>query len=204
MTTHLPQGITPDELHDAVRDRYSAVADAPTGAHGFPVGRAFAEAVGYPATLLATMPSDAADAFAGVACPVPYAALQPGEAVLDLGCGAGLDSLYAAQQVGPSGRVIGIDFAPAMVARAHTSTTAAGLATIIDSRVSDGTALPLATASIDAVLVNGIFNLNPAKDAVLAEVARVLKPSGRLVAAEIILTAPLPPGEGDRLDDWFR
>lgn len=204
MTTQLPQGITPDALHDAVRERYSAVATAPTGEYGFPVGRAFAAAIGFPATLLATVPPDAADAFAGVACPVPHAALQRGETVLDLGCGAGLDSLYAAQQVGPTGHVIGIDFAPAMVARARASAAAAGLAAVIDSRVGDGAALPLANASVDAVVVNGIFNLNPAKDALLSEVVRVLKPDGQLVAAEIVLTAPLPPGEGDSLEDWFR
>jgi arsenite methyltransferase len=200
----LPDGLTADEVRAAVRDRYSAVAAGPAGEHGFPVGRPFAEAVGYPAILLATVPADAADGFAGVACPVPHAELEPGETVLDLGCGAGLDSLYAAQQVGPTGCVIGIDFAPAMVARARASAVAAGLAAVIDSREAEGTALPLVAASVDAVVVNGIFNLNPAKDAVLAEVARVLKPGGRLVAAEIVLTAPLPPGEGDTLDDWFR
>lgn len=203
MPNVLPDGMTPDAVRAAVRDRYSQVATTPTAEFTFPVGRAFAEAVGYPPDVLASLPPAAAAAFAGVACPVTHAELTPGETVLDLGCGGGLDSLYAGRCVGPRGRVIGVDFAPAMVARAQQSLVDAGVPWV-EARLGDGSRLPLPDAGVDAALVNGIFNLNPDKQELLTEVYRVLKPGGRLVAAEIILTAPLPPEEGHSLDDWFR
>jgi arsenite methyltransferase len=199
----LPDGLTPEAVQAAVRERYGAVATDPGRGFTFPVGRAFAAAVGYAPELLAALPADAVEAFAGVACPVPHAALQPGETVVDLGCGAGLDSLVAGLAVGPSGRVIGVDFAPEMVERARRAAQAAQMAQI-DVRLVDGCALPLADATADAVVVNGIFNLNPDKAGLLREAWRVLRPGGRLVAAEITLTAPLPPEEGHSLDDWFR
>jgi arsenite methyltransferase len=200
---HLPDGLPADAIVAAVRDRYSQVGTDPTQDFTFPVGRGFAEAVGYPVALLESLLRDAADAFAGVACPVPHANLVPGETVIDLGCGGGLDSLYAGRSVGPGGHVIGIDFAPAMIARAQQSLAEARMPWG-EARLSEGSRLPLPDASADAVIVNGIFNLNPEKAALLAEVFRVLKAGGRLVAAKIVLTAPLAPDEGHSLDDWFR
>jgi arsenite methyltransferase len=199
----LPDGLTADEVETAVRDRYSQVGANPAQDFSFPVGREFAAAVGYSVDLLDRLPRDAAEAFAGVACPVPHADLAPGETVVDLGCGGGLDSLFAGSCVGPSGEVIGIDFAPAMVERAQRVFAAAGLSNV-SAKLTDGQTLPVADDTADAVIINGIFNLNPKREALLAEVYRVLKPGGRLVAAEIVLTAPLPPGEGRTLDDWFR
>ncbi|HLZ68762.1 MAG TPA: methyltransferase domain-containing protein [Dehalococcoidia bacterium] len=201
--SQLPDGLSPDAVQAAVRERYSGVAAEPARDFGFPVGRAFAEAVGYAPELLAALPAEAAEAFAGVACPVPRAELHPGETVVDLGCGAGLDSLLAARAVGETGHVIGVDFAPQMVERARRVANVARMPQV-EIRLADGCALPLADESADAVLVNGIFNLNPDKTALLREAGRVLRPGGRLVAAEIILTAPLPEGEGHSLDDWFR
>jgi len=200
--TQLPDGMMAGGVLAAVRERYSAVAEQPAAGHGFPVGRAFAEAVGYPPSLLDTLP-DAATAFAGVACPVPHAGLISGESVVDLGCGSGLDSLFAARFVGPIGHVLGVDFVPAMIARAQRVIAEAG-AENVEARLADAGALPVESKSIDAVIVNGIFNLNPDKRALLSEVFRVLRPGGRLVAAEIALRAPLPEGEGRTLDDWFR
>ncbi len=201
--SQLPEGMTAAAVQAAVRDRYGQVASTPEQGFTFPVGRQFAEAVGYPVELLNSLAPDAADAFAGVACPIAQAELAPGETVVDLGCGAGLDSLYAARLVGPKGCVIGLDFAPEMVARARAAASAAGAATV-DIRLTDGTSLPVDDATADVVIVNGIFNLNPDKDALLAEVLRVLRPGGRLVTAEIALSGPLPEGEGHTLDDWFR
>jgi SAM-dependent methyltransferase len=203
MTVQLPDGLTAEEVRAAVRERYGQVAETPERGFNFPVGRAFAEAVGYPAAWLDTLPPGAAAAFAGVACPVPHAQLVPGETVIDLGCGAGLDSLYAARFVGASGHVIGLDFSPEMVERARRTLAGAREAPV-EVRLTDGVTLPVADGTADAVLVNGIFNLNPDKARLLAEVHRVLRLGGRLVAAEIALTAPLPDGEGHTLDDWFR
>src|SRR5579875_1235379 len=110
--TDLTRLFPPEAIRAAVRERYSEVAREPERGYNFPVGRAFAEAVGYPAALLDALPSEAWAAFAGVACPVPAADLRPGERIIDLGCGAGLDTLVAARAVDPDGEVIGLDISP--------------------------------------------------------------------------------------------
>jgi SAM-dependent methyltransferase len=191
-----------DLLRRAVRDRYARVATEPDTPHGFPVGRAFAEAIGYPTTLLDRLPGAAAS-FTGVGTPVEAARLQPGETVLELGCGAGLDTAWAAPRVQPGGKVIALDMAQPMVEAMARNTRQAGIEGILPL-VALADALPLSSDSVDAVLVNGIFNLSPDKAAVLREIRRVLRPSGRLVASEVALTRPLKPGEASTLDDWFR
>jgi arsenite methyltransferase len=123
--------------------------------------------------------------------------------VLDLGCGAGLDSTWAAGEVQPDDRVIALDMAWPMVKTLQANIRLAGARGVLPI-VAEAEALPLPDASVDVVLVNGIFNLSPDKSAVLREVRRVLRPSGRLVAAEVALTRALAPGEADALDDWFR
>ena len=198
-----PLGLTPEQLRAAVRDRYAAVAANPEGSYAFRVGRDFAEALGYPADLLDSVPADAVDAFTGVATPILRAELQPGEAVLDLGCGGGLDLALAARAVGPGGRAIGVDMADTMVERATSTMHALGYAWA-EARVGYAEALPLADASLDCVVANGILNLAPDKSVVLAEIARVLRPSGRLVLAETTLRYELPPDTVQDLEDWFR
>jgi arsenite methyltransferase len=199
----LVQRLGADRLRRAVRERYDAVADDPAGSYGFRVGRQFAEALGYPPELLDRLPTSSVERFTGVATPVYGAVLQPGEHVLDLGCGAGVDTIVAAEAVGPAGRVIALDFAEAMVRRTHMSVAALGLEHVAVCQ-GDAEALPLATGSIDCVLVNGLFNLAPDKSQVLTETARVMRPGGRLVAAETVITRPLDAGELTSLDDWFR
>lgn len=186
-----------------MRDRYNAVASEPTAAYGFQVGRAFAEALGYPAALLDQLPPASVARFTGVATPVYAAALRPGEWVLDLGCGAGLDTIVAAQAVGPTGRVIALDFAAAMTCQTSAAVAALQLEQVTVCQAS-AEALPLPSASVDCVLVNGLFNLAPDKQRVIAEAARVTRPGGRLVAAETVLTRPLAESELSSLDDWFR
>ena len=186
-----------------MRERYEAVATDPTAPANFRVGREFAEALGYPADLLARLPPESVDRFTGVATPVFAAGLQPGERVLDLGCGAGVDTAVAAEAVGTAGCVVAVDVAAAMTRQ--TAQTAAALAlTQVAVCQAGAESLPLPSASVDCVLVNGLFNLAPDKAAVLAEVARVTRPGGRLVAAETVLTKPLADDELSSLDDWFR
>jgi arsenite methyltransferase len=184
---------------DAVREAYSAAARDPEGAHPFAVGRELAEGVGYPADLLERLPGSALDAFTGVSAVGVEAEVRPGDRVLDLGCGAGLDSLIAAWRTGPGGRVLGVDFSEDMLRRARDTaadTSNADLARTAAER------LPLADGSVDAVLVNGIFNLNPARAAIFGELARVVRSGGRVHAAELILREPLQ--EEDRTDaGWF-
>jgi SAM-dependent methyltransferase len=190
------------EIRSKVREAYTAAADRPGEKHPFPIGRAFAESLGYPATLLDTLPSQSVDAFAGVSNVSLFAEISEGTTVLDLGCGAGLDSLIAARRTGPSGKVIGIDFSAVMLERARQSAKAANIENA-QFEQADAEQLPVAAASVDVALVNGIFNLNPAREAIFKELARVLKIGGKLFGAELILGRTLPPNVNQTAADWF-
>lgn len=196
-------GLGTEELRAAVSERYGQVASEPGGEFNFPVGRAFAEALGYPIELLDTLPAAASRSFTGVAYYHPWSALKPGEAVLDLGCGAGLDLLIEATTVGAAGQVCGVDVAGPMVQLARANATDAGLSNkeVIQSPVEH---LPLESASFDLVTANGIINLAPEKEQLASEIARVLRPGGRFVAAEIVLREEVPASERATLADWFR
>ncbi len=174
------------ELRDQVRRVYSAAAGNPDGKHPFPVGRRFAVSLGYPPDLLETLPATAADAFCGVSNVAVFARIPPGAAVLDLGCGAGLDSLIAARRTGPTGKVFAIDFSETMLDRARQAAASCRAANI-EFRQADAEAIPLEDASVDVALVNGIFNLNPAREAIFHELARIVRPGGELYGAEIIV-----------------
>jgi arsenite methyltransferase len=191
-----------EEIRDKVRGTYSAVAERPQGRHAFPVGRAFAESLGYPAELLEKLPSVAVDAFAGVSNVSIFADIPEGCTVLDLGCGAGLDSLIAARRVGPRGKVISVDFSPSMLARARRAIAEAGVRNV-EVWEGDAERLPIADREIDVAIVNGIFNLNPARDAIFHELAQVVRPDGTAYAAELILSRPLPPETRTSETDWF-
>lgn len=189
-------------LREIVCRAYSAAAEQPQEKHAFPVGRQFAESLGYPAELLAGLPSVACDAFAGVSNVSVFAALPVGATVLDLGCGAGLDTLIAAQRVGSAGKVIGVDFSEAMLARARNGVVESGT-TNVDLRLADAEQLPIRDGEIDVALVNGIFNLSPARDAIFNELARVVRRGGAVYAAELILSQPLPCETRASEKDWF-
>lgn len=193
---------SPAQLREMVCGAYSAAAEQPQEKHAFPVGRQFAESLGYPAELLASLPGVACDAFAGVSNVSLFADLPVGATVLDLGCGAGLDTLIAAQRVGSTGKVIGADFSEAMLARARDAVVESGT-TNVELRQADAEQLPIRDAEIDVTLVNGIFNLNPARDVIFHELARVVRRGGAVYAAELILSQPLPPETRAREQDWF-
>lgn len=186
---------TPDSLRDRVRAAYSAAAFEPGSRHPFPVGAEFAASVGYPKEALATLPQAAA-AFAGVSNVALQAPLRPGMTVVDLGCGAGLDARIAAERVSPGGRVAGVDFSLEMLRRARPGGGAHFLQAAAES-------LPFRDAFADMVLINGLLNLNPYRERILREVARVLKPGGALFGAELILMEPLPDELKSGEDNWF-
>lgn len=188
-------------LRSAVERAYSAAADHPRDKHAFPVGRAFAESVGYPPELLADLPPDSVDAFAGVSSVSVFASIPAGCTVLDLGCGAGLDSLTAARRVGPAGRVIGIDFSPSMLGRSRRAAASLGLNVAFVR--ADAERLPLPRASIDVALVNGIFNLNPAREDIFRELGRVVRPGGVVYAAELVTGEPVERTGPISDSDWF-
>lgn len=191
-----------EQLRNAVNHAYSAAAERPRGEHAFPVGRRFAESIGYSVELLETIPPVAYEAFAGVSCVSVFADTPAGARVLDLGCGAGLDSLIAARRVGVAGRVIGVDFSDAMLARAREAAVEAG-ATNIEFCRADAERLPFADDSFDLALVNGLFNLNPARARIVAQLARVVCAGGSVWAAELILKAPLPEAVTGNEANWF-
>jgi len=193
---------SPANIRDKVREAYSGAAENPQGKHAFPVGRVFAESLGYPRELLAGLPAVVAEAFTGVSNVSVRAAIPEGAAVLDVGCGAGLDALVAARRAGPTGRVIGVDFSRSMLSVARRAANETGPSRVLFCEAAAEN-LPLADASIDVTLVNGIFNLNPAREAIFRELARVLRPGGTLYAAELILSEPLPAETCPSEDNWF-
>lgn len=198
-------------LRDGVWEAYSAAARRPEGKHPFPVGRSFAESLDYPPDVLSGIPAASIGAFCGVSNVPIFAVIPLGATVLDLGCGAGMDSLIAARRVGPSGKVIGVDFSEAMLSRAREGAAQSGAGNV-EFRQADAEELPLADDSIDVALVNGVFNLNPARDVIFRELTRVVRPGGEVYAAEIILRQPRDSGDAASREppkvpsspaDWF-
>jgi len=181
---------------------YSAVGQQPDGDHPFAVGRRFAEGLGYPTDMLARLPAASVEAFTGVSNVSLFAEIPPGAQVLDVGCGAGLDTLIAAERAGTAGQVMGIDFSAAMLARARQSAREGGSENIRLAQAG-AEALPLPDESVDVALVNGIFNLNSERGWIFAELGRVVRPGGAVFAAELILREREPADAPDNLDDWF-
>ena len=177
-------------IEEAVREKYGAVAASSLSSEHAGVHRV-AEAFGYTADELASIP---AEANMGLSCgnPTATANLRPGEVVVDLGSGGGLDVFLAAKKVGPTGKAIGIDMTPEMLTRARESAKRQGLDNV-EFHEATIDELPLADATVDCVISNCVINLAPDKHAVLCEIARVLKPGGRVAISDIALKKPLPP-----------
>jgi SAM-dependent methyltransferase len=190
-----------DLLKREIKKTYACVATEAETEFIFPTGRAWAADLGYPGDLLARVPERSAESFAGVANPFSHGPLAPGEDVLDVGCGAGLDSLVAAQMVGPDGSVTGLDMTPEMLAKARASAEELGLG---DVRFVEGEAerLPFEDASFDVVISNGVIDLVPDKEAVFSELHRVLRPGGRLQIADVTIQRPVSEEGRRNIDLW--
>jgi arsenite methyltransferase len=188
-------------LRAAIQDEYADVATTPDKGFHFHTGRPLARILGYPADETNSLPDAVIESFAGVANPFMFGVLQPGEIVVELGSGAGFDAVLAAQQVGPSGHVIGIDMTPAMLEKARTNAATLGLGNL-EFREGYIEALPVEEGTADVVISNGVINLSPDKEAVFAEIARVLKPGGRLQIADILVQKAVPDAAKEQIDLW--
>ncbi len=191
----------PDNLRASVIDRFRKVATAPDQETKFPVGPESAKKLGYDLCEVDALPSAVTESFCGVGNPFSLGHPQPGQVVLDLGCGAGFDTLLAARRVGASGKVIGVDMTAEMIVKARTNAENLGLMNVafVLGEIED---LPLPDASVDLVISNGVFNLCPDKPRVLGEVFRVLNPGGRLQMADILLEPHVTPEEVATKGSW--
>jgi SAM-dependent methyltransferase len=190
-----------DVLKAEIRKTYASVSEEPEKDFVFPTGRGWAVDLDYPADLLSRVPDTAAESFAGVANPFSLGVLEPGERVLDVGCGAGTDSLVAAQMVAPNGRVTGIDMTPQMLAKARRAAGEMGLDNV-EFVEAEAEQLPFPDESVDVIVSNGVIDLIPDKDAVFSEFRRVLRPGGRIQLADVTIQNPVSE-EGRRdIDLW--
>jgi SAM-dependent methyltransferase len=192
---------TPDAIRAAVEQRFAQVARSPKQERKFPVGPASAKKLGYDPQEIDALPPSVTESFCGVGNPLGLEEVRPGQAVLDLGSGPGLDSLLAARRVGPSGKVIGVDLCPEMVEKALRNASLLGLHNVefVNTRIEN---LPLPDGSVDVVISNGVFNLCPDKPAVLAEAFRVLRPGGRLQMADTLLHDDVTPEAVATKGEW--
>ncbi len=195
--------MTHGEIKIAVANRYGQVAVDPGSTFNFPVGRKFAESVGYSSQVLDRTPASLWESFTGAGNPQPYVDVASGETVLDPGCGAGLDLYPYAEAAGPRGRVYGLDLSEEMITKVRRNAKILNVENV-DFLIAPADNIPLPDESIDVITANGIYNLWPDKGAVMGEVAGVFRSGGRTIFAEIVLKAPLPGELRKNIEDWFR
>jgi SAM-dependent methyltransferase len=193
-------GVDVDVLKREIKKTYASVSGEPERDFMFPTGRAWAEDLDYPAEL-ALVPEGAVESFAGVANPFSLGRLKHGERVLDLGSGAGTDSLIAVQMVGSEGSVTGIDMTVEMLEKARAAAVELG-ASNVDFVEGEVERLPFTDGSFDVVISNGVIDLVPDKDAAFSEIHRVLQPGGRIQIADVTIQQPVSEEGKRNIDLW--
>jgi arsenite methyltransferase len=194
-------GLDVNTLREAIQEEYAEVAANPQKGFHFHTGRSLARMLEYADEWLEGIPESSVESFAGTGNPFSLGELRPGESVVDVGCGAGIDSLIAAKKVSPDGHVIGVDMTPAMLEKARLAAKETGLANV-EFREGYAEALPVADGWADVVISNGVLNLMPDKAAALEEMARVLEPGGRLQIGDILVQKAVPESAKRKIDLW--
>ena len=192
-----------ERIEEGIRGKYVKVAVSPEGLFRYPTGRAGLEALHYDPQLIQALPEPVAAAYCGVGNPFTLGLIHPGDTILDIGCGAGVDTIIAALMVGPSGSVTGIDLVPEMLERAEENARLVGA---LNVEFMEGSAeeIPFFDCTFDVVVSNGMFNLVVDKVKALSEVYRVLKSGGRFMLADQILAGELPKETKARIENWAR
>ena len=190
-----------ESLRAAIQEEYQLAALEPQRGFHFHTGRRLARLLGYQDEWLAGVPEASIESFAGTGNPFSLGALKPGEKVVDVGSGAGIDSLIAAGMVAPGGRVVGVDMTPAMLEKARRAAREAGIDNL-EFRKGYAEDLPVEDGWADVVISNGVLNLVPNKSAALQEVARVLRPEGRLQIGDILVQKAVPESARRKIELW--
>lgn len=189
------------EIRDQVQARFQRIAIEPSSEKRVSIGPESDKKLGYDPQEIDSFPPSVTESFSGVGCPLNLGPVYKGETVLDIGSGAGLDAFLVSRRVGPGGRVIGVDMTPEMVKKAEANRQRLGINNV-ELREGLAEELPLGNESIDLVIFNGLVNLSPRKEQVLGEIFRVLRPGGRIYAADIILKDGVDQATVERLGQW--
>lgn len=198
---YAPAPVDVERLRAEVKLKYREVASDPTKGFHFHTGRPLARMLDYPMDVVDALPDRVIESFAGVNNPFSMGELQAGQVVVDIGSGAGFDSILAVQMVGRSGKVIGVDMTPEMREKSRSNAAQLGMDNV---EFRDGLAedLPVADSSVDVVISNGVINLCPDKLRVYREIYRVLKPGGKIQIADVVVQKPLPDDAVADIDLW--
>ncbi len=192
-----------EQITAGIRNKYSRVANSPEGQFKYPTGRAGLEALKYDAALIDKLPDEITASYCGVGNPFSLGEIHRGDAILDIGCGAGVDTILAAMMTGAEGKSVGVDIVPEMLQRATANLRLTHLENVTFQSAT-GEKLPFPDDHFDVVISNGVINLIPDKVMALNEIMRVLKAGGRLMVADQVMTGGEPKSLKDRLANWFQ
>ncbi len=190
-------------VREKIQEKYAHVAATPAGRFRYPTGAEGLRLQKYPPEIVQGFPQAVVDSFCGVGNPFSLGPIHQGEAVLDIGCGAGVDAFVAARMVGPQGRVVGIDLTEEMISTAKANLALQNLANV-SFQVADAESLPFPDQDFDVVISNGVLNLTLNKEKALTEAYRVLKPGGRFMIADMVLVQDLPPDRACKVSNWYQ